>query len=111
MKKHKSYNYKFTELTHSRKGISGLVLALLSLGGGIILVVVSFLSAGNGSVYLGSAGVLAFLVALIAFGLAMASLREEDKYRIFPVLALIVSLMAVAAWGSMYVYGALEVWI
>ena len=111
MKKHKSYNYKFTERTHSRKGIAGLILALLSLGGGIALVEVSYLSAGNGNVYLGSAGVLAFLIALTAFGLAGVSLREEDKYRIFPVLALVVSLVAMAAWGSVYVYGALEVWM
>lgn len=44
--------YKFTEKTLSKRGITALVLALLSLVSFVVMVVLAFRSAGNLSIYI-----------------------------------------------------------
>lgn len=104
---HRSYNYKFTEKSHSARGIWGLLLALLSLTAGLAMIVVSFLNQGNGTVYLGSGGVLSMLAALTAFILAVQSMREENSYKAFPLAAVIFSVLALGGWIAVYVLGFL----
>lgn len=103
-----NHNYKFTERTHSGKGIAGLVLSLLSLAGGVALVAFSFSQRGRAGSFLGSAGMLLFLAAVVAFGLSISGLHEEQKYRTFPALALFFSLVALVAWSGVYVVGVLR---
>lgn len=104
-KRHKAHNYKFSGKVHSRKGIWGLVTALLSIIAGIALITISFFMKGNGSIYLGSGGVLALLLALVSFILAVQGLREENSYRFFPLLALGFGLLALAGWAGIYATG------
>lgn len=109
MRKHKSYNYKFTERTHSVKGIVGLLLAVLSIIGGIAMAVISFSRDGKGTVYLGSGGILAMLCALAALVLSIGSVREEKSYHVFPIAAIILSVFALAGWIGVYVIGFLGI--
>lgn len=104
-KHHRSYNYKFTEKTHSATGMLGFALAILSMILGIVMIVISFENSGNGTVYLGSGGVLSLLIALTAFILAVISMQEEERYRLFPVAATIVSVIALVCWITLYVVG------
>lgn len=106
-RRRRAYNYKFTEKTHSIKGILGLILALSAILAGIGLVTVSFWSKGNGTVYLGSGGVLAMLLALTAFILAILSMKEENSYRIFPIAATVFGVIALAGWIAIYLLGFL----
>lgn len=106
-KRRRSYNYKFTEKTHSAKGILGLVLAILSIILGIVMIVISFENGGNGTIYLGSGGVLSLLIALTAFAFAIISMQEEERYRLFPVAATVTSVVALVCWLALYVVGFL----
>ena len=63
--------YKFTEKTLSKRGITALVLALLSLVSFVVMVVLAFRSAGNLSIYIACYGILAFFAALAAVILAI----------------------------------------
>ena len=54
-----------------------------------------FQDGGNGSMYLGSAGVSSMFVGVIALFNAIVSLREENSYRFFPYLATVCSFLAV----------------
>lgn len=84
--RHRS-GYKFTEKKQSVRGITAFLLALVSIG---IFVAAAFYSCGkkgNASMYLGSAGVAAMLLGIVAFVLAMFSLREENSFKLFPCLA------------------------
>lgn len=107
-RRRRSYNYKFTEKTHSVRGIWALVLALLSIGLGIAMIMISFWKDGAGDVYLGSGGILSMLLAFAAFLLAVSSLREEGSYRVFPVTATVVSLLGFLCWIAVYAVGFLE---
>jgi len=108
-KRRRTSNYKFTEKTHSVRGIVGLGIGALSFIIGIVLVVVSFKNKGNGSVYLGSFGVLALLLSVVAFVLSVLSIREEDSYRIFPVSAMICSTISLVGWLGVYLAGILGI--
>ena len=106
-KNRKTHNYKFTEKKHSVRGIAALALALVSLGLGAAMCVVSARAKGAGSVYLGSMGVLSLLLALAAFVTAVLSLREDKSYRGFPVAATVVSGLTLGGWIALYVVGFL----
>lgn len=107
MRKRRRINYKFTERNHSVKGVVSLIVALLSMIWGMIMIIISFQNKGNGSVYLGSGGVLSLLMAMWAFILAIQSMREEKSYRLFPLTATLVSGVAFFGGISLYVLGFL----
>lgn len=108
-KRRRISNYKFTEKTHSIRGMVGLGVGALSLLMGIVLVVISFRSKGNGNVYLGSFGVLALLLSVVAFVLSVLSIGEEDSYRVFPIAAMICSSISLAGWLGVYLAGILGI--
>lgn len=107
--KRKRNSYKFTEKTHSKRGIAATVLAfvLLILYGAFLHL--AFYGGGNLSAYYGSVGVLAMLVSLVGAALAIGSMREEDSFQLFPRLGLFLSLLSVACWVGTYAIGFLYV--
>lgn len=107
MRRRRRRNYKFTEKTQSKRGILALSLAVVSLAVLVAVVMNSFWHQGNGSMYLGSAGVAAMLLGIVAFIIAVGSLREENSFKLFPYLATIGSFMAAGAWIALYVVGAM----
>lgn len=99
--------YKFTKRKRSKRGMLACVLAAASIFALVYLVFQAFAQDGNGSVYLGSAGVLALIVAVIAFVEAVKSLKEEDTFRGFPVASMVLSLLAAGSWVALYAVGFL----
>ena len=93
-RRRRKYGYKFTEKTQSKKGIAAFFLAVLSIAIFIYVIVNSFHRGGNGSMYLGSAGVSSMLVALVAVVLAVMSLREEESFKLFPYMSTVLSFLA-----------------
>ena len=87
--------YKFTDKKQSKLGVLIAVIAC------------SFQDGGNGSMYLGSAGVSSMFVGVIALFNAIVSLREENSYRFFPYLATVCSFLAVGVWAALYIVGFL----
>lgn len=97
--------YKFTEKTHSKRGLAATVLAftLLVLYG--VFIYLSFLGDGSLSAYYGSAGVLAMLVSFIGAVLAVGSMREENSFQFFPRMGLFLSLLDLICWVGTYALG------
>lgn len=105
-KRHKR-GYKFTEKTQSKKGILALALAAVSIVIFAVVVFKSFQEGGNGSMYLGSAGVSSMVLSVTALGISIASLREENSFKLFPYLATVFSFLATGIWIALYVAGFL----
>lgn len=99
------HNYKFTEKTHSIRGIIAIVLAAASLFACGFMLWYSYSSRGNAGIYVGSAGIFGFFVAVLSVILAVSSVREPETFRIIPYTSLGVSLAAVAVWIALYVGG------
>lgn len=87
-RRRRKYGYKFTEKTQSKKGIVAFFLAVLSIAIFIYVIVNSFHHGGNGSMYLGSAGVSSMLVALVAVVLAVMSLGRRSLLSCFHICRL-----------------------
>lgn len=98
-------NYKFTEKSHSKKGILSFLLSLGLVGSYLVFIYLSFHQAGALSVYYGSAGVLLMLVSVIVFFVSIYSLVEEDSFKKFPRLAVLTSGIAVVVWLGTYIIG------
>ena len=95
----KRRGYKFTEKTQSKKGIAAFGLAAISV---CILVY-----GGNGSMYLGSAGVCSMLLSFVAAAIAVQSLKEEESFKLFPYLGTVTSFLAAITWIAIYAAGML----
>lgn len=105
--KRRRNHYKFTEKTHSKKGIGAMILSILLVAGYVSVIFLAFNSGGNLSAYFGSVGVSALILGIVAFVLAVQSLMEEDSFKAFPRAALILSMIAIICWGGTYVIGFL----
>lgn len=100
-------HYKFTRKKHSKRGMLACMVAAASIFVLIYLIITSYLQGGNGSAYLGSAGILAWVIALIAFVQSVKSMREDDSFRGIPIAATILSVLAAGAWIALYAVGFL----
>ena len=65
----------------------------------------AYQSRGSVSMYLGSAGVASMLLGVVAFVLAIISLREENSFKFFPYLATLSSFLMTGVWVALYVVG------
>lgn len=101
----RSRGYKFTEKTHSKRGIIATVLALMLLILYGAFTYLAFHTNGALSMYYGGTGVIALFLSLIGSGIALRSLREEDSFHLFPRLGLFLSIVNVACWVSVYLSG------
>ena len=107
-KKHRGgHNYKFTEKTHSGRGIFAMILAILSITGFGVMAWFSFLERGNAGIYIGSAGVFGFLMSVAALATAVGSVREPETFRVIPYTSLVLSIVSVGIWIAVYVGGIL----
>ena len=106
-RRRRKYGYKFTEKTQSKKGILSFCLAVLSIAIFAYVVVNSFHHGGNGSMYLGSAGVTSMLIGICALVLAVKSLGEENSFKLFPYLSTLCALLITGIWVALYVIGFL----
>lgn len=106
-RKNRKRKYTFTEKTQSKRAITALALGVLSLTIFVIVIVNSFRSGGNGSMYLGSAGVTSMLLAITAFVLAVRSLFEQETFKFIPYLSVVISFCATGIWVCLYIAGFL----
>lgn len=104
IKRHRS-GYKFTDKTQSKRGILAFVLAAISIIVLVLVIVASFQSRGDGTMYLGSAGVSSMLLSVVAFVVAIMSLGEENSYKFFPYLSTVLSFLVMGIWVALYVVG------
>lgn len=81
------------------------MLSLLSIAIFGAVVASSFSSRGDGSMYLGSAGVTSMLIGMVAFVLALKSLGEENSFKLFPYLSTVCSFLITGVWIALYVAG------
>ena len=97
--------YKFTDKTHSVRAIVALLVAAVSFLGFILIIRNSVNNTGNGSVYLGAAGMFSMIAALVSLYFGISAVREEDTFRILPMAGMVSGALACLLWVGIYVLG------
>lgn len=98
--------YIFTNKKHPEKGIMSFILGILSLGTYIMAVYLSYQGKGVSSARYGAAGVLAGVFMTVGLILGIMSLREKETFKLFPVLGMIVNVLAFFALSLILYAGA-----
>jgi len=105
MRKRRRKSYKFTEKTHSKQAIVAAVLAGISFIMYLVFIYLSYHAAGALSTYYGGFGFGAMIMALVALGISIPTLKEEDSFTLFPRWAFIASILSTVCWVGTYIMG------
>lgn len=98
-------SYKFTEKTHSKRGIISFSISVVLILMYVIFIFLAFRGAGTLSTYYGSVGVLAMIGSVAALVNSIMSLFEEDSFKIFPRLGFAASIVGTMCWIGTYLIG------
>lgn len=104
-KKRADRNYKFTGKKHSIPGAAALVFAFVPLLLFLYAVNVSYHQGGQAAAAIGCVGIAALLVALATLVVAVREVRKDNVFKKIPAGGVIVSLLMLAGWTSVYVCG------
>lgn len=106
-RRHRISDYKFSEYSHSKEGIAGIVLGLLSLIIFLVCLKLSYSSEGNASIVIGGAAINALIFAVVGLVLSFKGYKDEDAYKSFPKLGIFISGLAAFFWLGIIVLGVL----
>ena len=98
--------YIFTSKDHSKKGIMSVILGILSIATFITAVYLSYQNGGESSARYGTAGLLASVFWAVGMVLGIWSVMEKDRFKLFPVLGIILNMIAVSILSLILYAGA-----
>ena len=104
MKKRKGYI--FTSKRHSNRAVMATILGIISLAALGTVVFRSYLDAGETTVSYGFTGFLATLFSFVGLCMGIVTVKEKDYYRLFPVLGILLNLLALGSVSLILYAGA-----
>lgn len=105
-RKARSGKYKFSDKVHPIEGIVSFGMGIISvvlLGNSIIA---SEKAQGQGGIWIGFIGILALLVSVIGFILALCSMRKREIHYRFPIMGGTMNGVIMLVLLVLYVMGA-----
>lgn len=96
---------KFTRKKHSALGIISLLLAIICEASFVWNIYYSYTLRGKAPIQVGSIGVFLLIVSIVALVLGIKGLKEEDVYKLEPVLGTCISGVSILSWMSIYLIG------
>ncbi|MFV0341693.1 MAG: DUF6142 family protein [Anaerocolumna sp.] len=103
--KRKKDSFKFSGRSHSLRGVISVVLAIISLLLIMTSTILSTISHGNGGMYLGAVGILAFIVSLGGFILGIKACLEKEIYYTAPLVGMIINGLLFIFYFILYMVG------
>jgi hypothetical protein len=105
-RRERNRKYKFSDKTHPVGGIVSFVLGWISLGIVILSVVISEQAQGKAEMAVGLLGILAMLVSLVGFFLAISVVRKKEIHYRFPVIGGVLNGVLAVFLLGLYILGA-----
>ena len=90
----KRKNFIFTNKRDSKQAIMATILGVISNVSLGIVIYLSYLNGGNVPISYGLTGLLAMIFSLIGLVLGVLTLWEKDIFKLFPVLGILLNLVA-----------------
>ncbi len=98
-------NYIFTNRRHSQKAIMSTFFGALSLLSLIAVVYLTYRRAGEATGGYGFTGLFIFLFSIIGMILGIVSVREKDRFKFFPILGIVLNVIAFVGIGAIVYIG------
>lgn len=98
--------YKFSDKKHSIRGIFSTIFGMASFGMLLVLIWISAKAKGEGSIYLGSGGLVALVVNIIGLVLGLMGFFERERYKLFAQIGAVWNLLILVGWVSIIMIGA-----
>lgn len=98
-------NLIFTNKKHSEKAIMATILGIISLFSLGTVIFLTYTRGGEATVGYGVTAILAVLFSLAGLILGITTVREVDRYRLFPCLGILLNLAALVGVGLILYIG------
>ena len=82
------------------------ILGIISIAALVIVVFLTYMSAGEAPVGYGVTGLLATIFSAIGLGLSIVTFQDKQYYRVFPVLGIGLNLIALGGVSLILYVGA-----
>lgn len=99
-------SYKFTNRRHPKRAIMGTVLGIISLVSLCLVIYLSYIGDGTNPGSAGMTGLLITLFSMTGLVLGIITIMERERYPIFPVLAIVLNIAALAGISLILYAGA-----
>ncbi len=96
---------KFTEKSHSRRGIASTAAGILAIGLTAGILAAAYETKGQADKWIAPLGFMAFLLALRGAIWGARGTLEEEVYQFFPWFGVILNGMLIAVYAAIYVLG------
>ncbi len=90
----KRKNYIFTNRKHSKRAIMSAILGVISNASLGIVLYLTYLREGAATPGYGLTGFLAAVYSIIGLILGVVAAQEQDTFKLFPVLGILLNLAA-----------------
>lgn len=97
--------YKFSGKKQYPKGIASFGIGVISDICLFFSLRSAFLGDGSLSLYIGSMGIVALVLAVTALVLGIGVLKDEEAYKVFPGLGVACGGIATLSWVGIYILG------
>lgn len=103
--KRRKKSIKFTDKSHAVNGVVSTILASISIILMLSLVVLSYMNKGEAGIYIGSIGLIAFIIAIVGLVKGIKSFHERERYYLFSKIGSILNAIITTLWIAIYVIG------
>ncbi len=105
MFKRKKDVFKFTDRSHSVRGLISIIAGGISLVTLLVLSVISSFSKGNGGLIIGVIGMLSFAISVAGFILGIKGCREKEIYYTAPITGMVLNGFLSIIFFVLYMMG------
>lgn len=96
---------KFSGRKQSIRGLVGLGLSITAMISLLVMINIAFVKEGNAQLLLGSFGVLTIVGFTGGTVLDIMALKEEEVYKVVPVVGTVLGILGMLAGSSIYIMG------
>ena len=81
------------------------VLGVISTASMVVVIYLSFLLQGQTPISYGLTGLLALLMSVVGEVLGVMTVFERDRFKLFPIIGIVLNLVAIFIVGSVFYMG------
>ncbi|MGN1147754.1 MAG: DUF6142 family protein [Lachnospiraceae bacterium] len=92
-------SYIFTNKRHSNRAVMSTILGIISTLSLVAVIYLTYVQEGNAPMGYGVTGLLIAIFSLTGLILGVITVREKDRYKLFPCLGILFNLVALFGIG------------